>query len=204
MASKREKLRLTIDVMGKAYKLLSFAIRNNGDLGIDLKPATHEYQAPELERPRAEIVSARLSIHQTSRDPTGNTFTFEVQRTPQSGAALRSQNFTRAMKTFDRFAPVLFRRFPLLVDHGQPDDGKCPTFSLGEMDEKSFSLIVAMFVCRSTRTFDCPEDDFKVAQRKFGDFNLVFLVSFLSLPALPTGTTLFRINQRRFESSSPS
>src|SRR5437870_1149948 len=133
--------RLIITVKDQPRKLMTFTERNNGDLAIDVKPAP-------LCRPVASSVvlgprykSNLISIHKSLKSLTGNTFT--STRVLATGEVGRYQQFTKALKSSNQFAPVLFRRYPILSSNEtEIDDGTTPSLSLGAMDEDRFSLII--------------------------------------------------------------
>lgn len=192
-------LRLTADVSGTTRKLCSFALRKNGDLVIDLKPAPNHRAKAESAKVDAKVVSDRWSIHRSLKSPDGNLIT--KTRILSNGTHMRYQQFTRALKLRNQFAAVFYRRYPWLNNPEiELDDGSQDRVALGPFDESKFNLIVGLFVGNADRHFiPFRSQRWRIHQRQFGDFNLVFLVSFLSLSAVLDGDLVFPFSSKEGE-----
>jgi hypothetical protein len=114
------------------------------------------------------------------------------------GKPTRYQQFTTALKSANQFASIFYRRYPHLNNPEiEIDDSYQKRLSLGTFDEQKFNLIVALYIGKKDRTFiQFKSESWKVLQVQFGDFNLVFLVSFLSLPAVIDGDATYPISSR--------
>lgn len=180
----RSRLRVTIDVAGKPRKLLSLAVRTNGDLILDVKPAPFHRPDPASTKLEQRVISQRASVHKSPRALNGNLMTFTTALS--DAPPIRTQSFTTAIKAANSaFAPIYFRRFPALAAQDDTiDDGTVESISLGELDERLFNLIIGVYIGRSDREFVCDFDPIDIFQTRCGDFNVVILATFLTFPAI--------------------
>lgn len=196
-------LRYTITTGGGPKKILSAWLRPQGDLIIDLKPA--EGARPDANRPiiKGDIELDRSSVHASTKSAEGNLIT---RTTPRSNGALaRAVQFTRAIKSTNRFAPIIHRRFPD-ISYAWPESNCETDISLGSFDSDKNTLILSVFVGNSLRPFVAArqtKDQPYLRQDIIGPYRIVLVYDFLPLPSIPHGTSHFENTIRPGECPSP-
>jgi len=184
--SSKVTLRLTIRSEGDPRKVLSIAARKNGDLILVLKPLPMHRPDPCAEHATERITHEKMSIHTSPTDATGNTITKD--RWLASGNKKRELYFSRAIKSNNRFAPVMVKR----LSYMHPAETEIATedatsFSLGTVEPRFFTPFFAILVGRKDRLFSTVNapTNINVAQQRVGDFNLVVLSTFATIPSIP-------------------
>jgi hypothetical protein len=197
-----ERLRFTIQVGTVTRKLISAIVAQNGDLTLDLKPPNFSldipprppaYGAPSeaelamikaaTEKGPVRITSDTLTVHPSTRSNGGNLITKKMVLA--TGAGSRAQYFTKALKTYDQFAPIFFTLYGE-HSHGKhivDDEGRVQTFHLGRIDPMRSSLFAMLFIGNNGRHFRAePSASYTVIQKTMGSFTLVLIASFISVP----------------------
>jgi hypothetical protein len=167
--------------------LFSIVERANGDLIIPIPGG--DTSLNEWDK-GASISETRCSIHQSLRSPTYTT----IKLTSTSDKKVTTQvALTDAVKTKSGFSPVFFRRCQnpeissLNPVASRPRD---ETLTLPEFEPEKFTLFYGIFVGHRDAAFIAGHDDVNIAKFRFGQFQLVVMVSLGKFPSYVTTEVL--------------
>src|SRR5689334_17979016 len=110
------KVRFTITTEDGPRTLLTVNEIPNGGLIIDLKPPPF-LRLPGGATPRV-IKLQKYSFHRSPKTPEGNTI--HATTLFSDGSKQDRYHFTRALKQYNRFAPIFVRRYPDLRQITKP------------------------------------------------------------------------------------
>jgi hypothetical protein len=187
------KVRFTITTEDGPRTLFTVNERPNGALLFDTKP-------PPFFRLRGgatphKIERQKYSLHLTPDAPDGNTIHGTTYFT--DGSKADRYNFTRALKQYDRFAPIFIRRYPHLSQITRPSPKAAEHVDLGYVESEFFHLLLGAYVSNRDRAFSGMEGtDFSIAQHPIGRFRITVLWCFLGLPPHTSGHTAHVITER--------
>jgi hypothetical protein len=178
--------RFTIKVDGARRIFLSASVRASSDVTIILKHADH-YEH-DISDPGTRIVTQRYSLHVSpqSHDYSTVKHTMELE----NGQRLTSAHVTSVVKeNAGRFAILFSRLTPdLRADKykiGIKD--KAVIHNFGEYDPRLFTFSHCLMLGPIDHLFPTYPGDFNTNQFIFGQFRIVLLWSFLTLPSSSAG-----------------
>lgn len=183
----KSNFRLTASVNNIEYSLLSISLRPDGDLIIDAKPGPLTRKFSNIGRNFPRITQTQFSVHSSLKSHDGNLLTY--RQFIQDEARIETQQFTKAIKKYDRYA-CMFCRMPPDISLGtfDKDDGTVDAISIGAVDTTCCSPIISVFIGSNKRIFEHESDEiFKVYQRHIGMYNAVIIITYLLLPSSPHG-----------------
>lgn len=191
----KSALRITIDVAGKPRTVLSLNEKDDGTLNLYLKPAKYSRNDPLKNKITGEFLVSKYSLHMTPSDPTGNLFHLTMRTSDQRpDEKIGGYQYTRAIKSYTRFAPIFYRRVPDLNSaEFSPSPAKRGSLSLGSMTPGAQTLFIGVAVGPTGRVLMRTEDPLKKVhhiQRHFSFFSLIVFWWFLDIPSHYTGSAL--------------
>lgn len=195
MVSKSDS-KVSINVNGAEKAIFSIKLSNSGSLFIILKTASqYKYIKSAYEQYKSldsiEITAEKYSIHPSRHLPEENYIHHKLYLRGQS-EKIESSQYTRAIKSGERFAFLFTKRSPdLSSERYVVASNSSRTHSIGSYDPKIGVLFYSVLVACCDLKFpiiEDPDSSIRVWQRNFGDFNLIVLYSFLYITSDHTGT----------------
>lgn len=189
--------RFAINVNGTPRSLFTVRISNQGSLLLSLKRPKMfrdfgvivEDSGKTVEHGK-EIAEQRFSVHPSPFLPDENVihYTMYVDGSPK----IEHRHYTRAIKINRRFALMFAKRCTdLSIGRYNLSSGKGEVISICEYHPTKFTLFCSVLVGPSGLPFDVPNFDccefHNIVEREFGQFKLVLVYSFFSLPSHSTG-----------------
>jgi hypothetical protein len=179
----------TIEIDDVPRVLFSVQQRSSGDLTIIIKHGVHMTSEDSHFVPDKghTIIEQRISVHTSPRSPDINALKTTVVL--QDGRRLITNNYTRAIKRGNRFAPLYSER---CRDLSNPryiiKDRASPSFSLGRYSPPMSQLVYQIFVGSASNQFRtyC-KHDINLIQHQIGAFKIVVIWSYLLTASDSTG-----------------
>lgn len=193
MARKRQ-VTFTHHFDGREIELLSAAEHPENGLMLFLHSADKvaaipsKNVPPEIEALEGqEIIEQRYSVHPSPNSVEGVNV-IKRHFLVDGEERLTYRHMTKALKHFDRFAPIYFRKVESLGDHHILDRSRVETVkNMGSMDH-SFTLIFGVFVSLPHHVFSGPLPSFvNHLNHTFDHFKLTVLWTYVALPTIQQG-----------------
>jgi hypothetical protein len=179
----------TIDVEDAPRVLFSVQRRGSGDLTIIIKHGTHitPHDTFAVPDPGFTIIEQRISIHLSPQSLDINAL--KSTTITKDGRRIIARNYTKAIKSGHRFAPLYMERCrDLTATRYILKYANAPQVSLGRYSPKLFQLVYQIFVgsARSEFRTYC-KHDINVTQVVIGQLRIIVIWSFFGIPSDSTG-----------------
>jgi hypothetical protein len=187
---------VTINQRGEERAILTISERPKGDLNLITRLySIYDHPTKKLPKPNPsmKVKENRFTIHPSKKSIMG-VHTINHNYEFMDGSKGPIKTFTRALKKYNNFIPVFFRRCSDLIDESSEiTDGTGYSINLGSYDPDYFTLMFQVFVGPKDRDFEPPmrDESANVKIHKFKEFTVVIMWSFLNIPAGTVGYFFF-------------